>query len=241
MIDYFSFQAGTENPTLSAVLYTVLLAFLLSTIVAITYFLTTPRSEKTRDFFHALILSSIVASTVMQAIGDSLAIGLGMLGALAIIRFRTNLENPRDIIFMFATLAAGLACGVYGFVIASVGTVGFCIVAVLLRFTPLDQREGFPATVRFRMPGENPAPRDLEQIFARTCIRYQLENVRLRQQQEDSGEEENPSGEAEMVYNYSVIIRNDQAYHQIVQEILQLPDIRDLRINVNRENSPATN
>ena len=241
MIEYFSFQAGTENPTFTAVLYTVLLAFLLSTIVAITYFFTTPRSEKTKDFFQALILSSIVASTVMQAIGDSLAIGLGMLGALAIIRFRTNLENPRDIIFMFATLAAGLACGVYGFVIASVGTVGFCLVAVLLRFTPLDQREGIPATVRLRIPGENPDSSGVEKVFANTCLSYRLENVRFRQQQEDAGPEEILSGDTAMVYNYSVRIKNVQAYHQLVQGILLLPDIQDLRINVNRENTTAIN
>ena len=152
MIDYFSFQAGTEYPTLSAVFYTVLLSFMLSTAVAITYYFTTPKDKKMQDFFQALILSAVVASTVMQAIGDSMAIGLGMLGALAIIRFRTNLENPRDIIFMFATLAAGLACGVYGFVIALVGTLGFCAAAWILHFTHINAREGMGAKLRFRLP-----------------------------------------------------------------------------------------
>ena len=47
-----------------------------------------------------------------------------MLGSLAIIRFRPNLKDSRDIIFMFDSLAAGISCGVSGFGIAIVGSVG---------------------------------------------------------------------------------------------------------------------
>ncbi|MEM7368598.1 MAG: DUF4956 domain-containing protein [Bacteroidota bacterium] len=232
MIDYFSFQAGTENPTLSAVLYTVLLAFLLSTAVAVTYYYTTPKSKKTKDFFHALILSSVVASTVMQAIGDSLAVGLGMLGALAIIRFRTNLENPRDIIFMFSTLAAGLACGVYGFVIALVGTVAFCITAWILRFTPLDGQEDLPAKIRFRLPKGEWDSSNVEDLLTKACSSLQLEEVRLRQEKEDpeTGVVPMPA----MEYNYRVVIKDEAAYHVLVMNLQNIPNIMDLRISVER-------
>lgn len=232
MIDYFSFQAGTENPTLSAVLYTVLLSFLLSTAVALTYYFTSPKNKKTKDFFHALILSAIVASTVMQAIGDSLAVGLGMLGALAIIRFRTNLENPRDIIFMFSTLAAGLACGVYGFVIALVGTIAFCLVAWMLRFTPLDSRADLPARIRFRLPKGVWDSTGVESMLKKACSSLQLEEVRLRQEKEDP--ETGISPPPAMEYNYRVIIKDEAAYHELVKHLQAIPEIIDLRINVER-------
>jgi hypothetical protein len=57
-----------------------------------------------RNFVQALVLSSVVAATVMQAIGDNVGRGLGMLGALSIVRFRTSFKDPRDIMFLFAAL-----------------------------------------------------------------------------------------------------------------------------------------
>lgn len=232
MIDYFSFQTGTEYPTLSAVLYTVLLAFMLSTAVALTYLFTTPKSKKTQDFFQALILSSIVAATVMQAIGDSLAIGLGMLGALAIIRFRTNLENPRDIIFMFATLALGLACGVYGFVIASVGAIAFCLSAWMLKFTPLDTKEGLSAKIRFRLPKGAWQESNAESILESNCSHLQLEEVKLRQEKELA--DPTMLAAPEMEYHYRVVIKNNQAYNRLIEKMQLIPNLSDLRINVDR-------
>ena len=72
-----------------------------------------------------MALGSIVGAMVMMAIGDSLARGLGAFGALAIIRFRTRIQDARNIIFLFASLSVGLAIGVFGYTIAFVGTLLF--------------------------------------------------------------------------------------------------------------------
>ena len=101
MVDFFSIQNSTENPTLLLIIYTVLFSFLLSSLIAFTYEKTSREISKPMYFIQALVLLSIVTATVMQAIGDSVARGLGMLGALAVIRFRTTLRNPRNIVFMF--------------------------------------------------------------------------------------------------------------------------------------------
>ena len=111
MVDFFSIQNSTENPTFLLILYTVLFSFLLSSLIAFTYEKTSRQVARPDNYIQALVLIAIVAATVMQAIGDSLARGLGMLGALSIIRFRTTLRNPRNIVFMFGSLAAGIACG----------------------------------------------------------------------------------------------------------------------------------
>ena len=143
MLDILELQTTAVNPTVITILYTVIRAFLLSTMIAFTYQKTFRGLSYSRNYLQALVLSSIVASTVMQAIGDSLASGLGMLGALAIIRFRTSLKEPRDIIFMFACLAAGIACGVNGYDIAVVGTLAFCIIAFVLHYSPFGQESYF--------------------------------------------------------------------------------------------------
>jgi len=186
MLDILELQTTAVNPTVITIIYTVLLAFLLSTMIAFTYEKTFRGLSYSRNYLQALVLSSIVASTVMQAIGDSLASGLGMLGALAIIRFRTSLKEPRDIIFMFACLAAGIACGVNGYAIAVVGTLAFCVIAFVLHYSPFGQENYFDGMLRFNC-GDDPegkamledALKDHCKIFALITLRDMAQGKRL--------------------------------------------------------------
>ncbi|MEY4933792.1 MAG: hypothetical protein RIS64_151 [Bacteroidota bacterium] len=125
-----------ENPTLEMVLFTFGLSFLLSALIAFTYDKTTQTSFQKTNFIQSLMLGSMVATMVLQSISDNVTSGLGMLGALSVVQFRNNFTNPRDIIFMFAAIGMGISCGLYGYVMASIGTSLFCILAFLLRFTP---------------------------------------------------------------------------------------------------------
>ena len=110
MLDILALQNVSSGTGFLPVIYTILVAFLLSTVVGVTYIKTFRGLSYSRTYIQAVILSSMVAATVIHAIGDSLARGLGMMGALAIIRFRSSFKDPRDIMFMFAALAAGIAC-----------------------------------------------------------------------------------------------------------------------------------
>jgi len=151
MLDFLTLQASSPDPTLLTVVYTVLVSFLLSSLIGLVYIRTFKGLSFSLGYVQALILSSIVAATVMQAIGDSLARGLGMLGALAIIRFRTSFKDARDIVFMFAALASGIGCGVGGYTIAVVGTFGFILAALLLSCTNLGRASYFDGMLRFNM------------------------------------------------------------------------------------------
>ena len=71
MLDILALQTTSTNPTLIAIVYTVLLSFVLSTMIAITYEKTFRGLSYSRNYVQALVLSAIVAATVMQAIGDS--------------------------------------------------------------------------------------------------------------------------------------------------------------------------
>ncbi len=165
MFDISALQYNSENPTVWSVLLTVLFSFVLSTLLAFTYDKTSRGVYRPLHYLQTLVLISIVAATVMQAIGDSLARGLGMLGALAIIRFRTTLRDPRNMAFMFGSLAVGIACGVGGFIISAVGTIGFCTVAFLLRLTPFSQPNNLVGNLQFEI---NPESEDLKNALALT-------------------------------------------------------------------------
>ena len=179
MFDITLLENSPDTPTFYRVLITVVFAFFLSSIITITYEFTTKSIYRKAHFMQSLALISIVAATVMQAIGDSLARGLGMLGALAIIRFRTVLDDPRNISFMFASLAAGISCGVFGFTIALTGTLVFCLAAIILRFSPYSNTNELIGNLKVRLPRSDDQRSHVEKVLKKHCKNFQLDQLRF--------------------------------------------------------------
>ena len=125
-----------EFPSFEVALYSIVLSFVLSSLIAFTYHLTNKGAALSRNFIQAMIMSSIVTCMVIMAVGNNVAAGFGIMGAIAIIRFRMRIENPRNIIFIFASLSVGVATGVYGYSIALAGSLVFCVIAFLLYVSP---------------------------------------------------------------------------------------------------------
>lgn len=171
-------STAPSNSTLVTSTYTVLLAFLLSTLIALTYEKTFRGLSYSRNFLQSLVLSAIVAATIMQAIGDSLASGLGMMGALSIIRFRTSFKDPRDIIFMFASLGAGIGCGANGYGIAVGGTLGFCAVAFILYYSPFGRTSYFDGMLRFNIASDAENKSSLAKLLQSYCKLFALITLR---------------------------------------------------------------
>lgn len=151
MFELFPDQPVYDYPTLINVAYSLFWAFALSSIIAITHRLTYTGPEYPKHLFQSLALGSIVAAMVMMAIGDSLARGLGAFGALAMIRFRTRIQDPKNILFIFASLSSGLAVGVYGYTIAFAGTLLFCGMALVLHYTNFTTRGEITADLTVRL------------------------------------------------------------------------------------------
>jgi uncharacterized membrane protein YhiD involved in acid resistance len=147
----------------------ILLAFILSNAIAAVYRWTYQGLSYSRSFIHTLVLAAIVASIMIMAIGNNIARGLGILGTLAIIRFRTPIRDPRDIIFLFAAIAIGIASGASVFLVAIVGTICFCLAALYLHWSPATARRQHEGLVRFMLPPESPAEKSVQEVFNEYC------------------------------------------------------------------------
>ena len=227
MLDLTTIYNNTENPGFVTSMFTVLFAFILSSILAFTYEKTSRGINRPDQYIQALVLIGIVAAMVMQAIGDSLARGLGMLGALAIIRFRTTLRNPRNMVFMFASIAAGISCGVFGFSMAVTGTLGFCLVAFVLRLTPFSTEHNMIGTLRYNLPVKHQQESQIQQILKRFCYHFVLTRYRMT---------ENESAPQTMEYEYQVKLKKEQEAWNLVSDMEEIPEIKGVRFSVrNRE------
>ncbi len=131
------------------ILFSLLLSFVMSLLLAAVYQRTHTGYSYSRTFVQTIALAAIVSCIMIIAIGNNLARGLGILGALALIRFRTPIRDPRDIIFLFASLATGIAAGAQVVDIAIIGPVFFCFAVLFLHYSPFASRRSFEGLLRF--------------------------------------------------------------------------------------------
>jgi uncharacterized membrane protein YhiD involved in acid resistance len=182
MLEALTAQSAVESASLSTLIFVVLLSFILSTLLAFVYQKTYRGLSYSRTYVQSIVLISIIAAVVIQAIGDSLARGLGIMAAMAIIRFRTNFKDPRDTLFLFASLAAGISCGAFSFVVAILGTVSFCMVALILFYSPLGPDKYFDGMLRFNIHCDANQEQQLQGILREYCQTFSLVTLRDMEQ-----------------------------------------------------------
>jgi uncharacterized membrane protein YhiD involved in acid resistance len=87
----------------------------------------------TRSMEQAHVLLCLAGALTMLIVGDSLPRAFGIAGAAAIVRFRTPVEDPRDITVLFLLMALGMSAGLGLVSVAAVGTLFVCACLLLLR------------------------------------------------------------------------------------------------------------
>ena len=142
----------SEAVTFKVALLSLLLAFALSQAVGAAYVWTFRGMSYSRSFVQTVALGSIIAAMLMLAINNSIAAGLGIAGSLAIIRFRTAMRDPRDMVFVFASMGAGIASGLRAYEAAVLGTLIFCLASVLLAWSEFGTQRIYDGLVRFSAP-----------------------------------------------------------------------------------------
>lgn len=223
MFELFSDQPVYEYPQLINITYSFLWAFLLSSIIAITHKLTFTGDYYPKNFFQSLVLGAIVTTLVMMAIGDSLARGLGVFGAMAIIRFRTRIDDPRDVLFLFAALSTGLAIGVYGFTISFVGSILFCLVAAILHFSPF-KSYAHHSHLFFTLPSSDQLT-DVIGILEKHCAEFRSISIGVNK-------------ENSLRYHYAVSLKRNHDKADLLNALRMVEGVKQLRLSSN-EITPA--
>ena len=138
---------------LGAVLLSLLLAFVLGQLVAWAYVWTHSGLSYSRNFTQSIVLLTMLVAMVMFVIGNSIIAAFGLLGALAIIRFRNVLKDTRDTVFIFLGLVLGMACGTQRYLTAIVGTVILLLVTAYLSWTGFGSLGRFDGYLNLRLAG----------------------------------------------------------------------------------------
>lgn len=218
MIERFTAQTATESASIQTLIFVILLSFILSTLIAYVYQKTYRGLSYSRNYVQAIVLISIIAAMVIQSIGDSLARGLGIMAAMAIIRFRTNFKDPRDTLFLFASLTAGISCGAYAFTVAVIGTISFCMVSLALYFSPLGPDRYFDGMLRFNLPTSGKESSNLEGILNEYCRAFSLVTIREIEQG------------MRMDYAYHIKLRRGTSSERFLQSLKSISSVQQVNL-----------
>jgi hypothetical protein len=111
----------------------LMLALICGAVVSVVYRVSITDRIPSPAMMASLVLLAVIGAMVMMVIGNNIARAFSLVGALAIIRFRTRLASPLDITFVFFSLAAGIAAGVFAYQVAALGTAVVGLTALVLQ------------------------------------------------------------------------------------------------------------
>ena len=114
---------------------TILLRLAVSAVLAaflfLSYRLSHSGSIYSAKFNVSLMALAVITTTVMIVIGNNIALSLGMVGALSIVRFRTAIKDSRDTIYIFWAIVVGICCGSGDYLVAAAGSTVIFVVLLL--------------------------------------------------------------------------------------------------------------
>lgn len=102
----------------------------------------------------SFVLMTMITSLVIMTISTNIILSLGMVGALSIVRFRTAVKDPLDIVYMFWSLAAGIACGARIYPLAIGGSLVIGLVVFFLSRHKI-REQSFLLIIRHTEEAEN--------------------------------------------------------------------------------------
>lgn len=104
---------------------------LMGLVIYISYKYTHTETVYSEKFNITLVTLTVLTTMVMTVIGNNIALSLGMVGALSIIRFRTSIKDSRDTIYIFWTIIIGITAGVGDFMVATIGSTAVFLMLFL--------------------------------------------------------------------------------------------------------------
>ncbi len=206
----------------SDVFANLFVSFLCGLIIAFFYKTTYKGAGYTNSFVISLITLSLITTIIIMVIGNNLARAFGLVGAMSIIRFRTAVKDTLDIVFIFYSLAIGMATGVGLLSIAIAGTIFIGVVLLALsKFSALPStREEYLLQFYF-IDDSNDVP--YQKVIKKYCKNHKLINVK------SLGSEEG------LELSYYVQLRNKDKNNEFLRDLKNIVGIEHINLFFDEE------
>lgn len=125
------FYTNNTNYNIKRTLIIMGVGLIVGMIIYFTYYISCEKVAYNRKFNWSLVITSLITVVVMLMISSNIAISLGMVGALSIVRFRTAVKDSRDTVFIFWAIAEGLCVSSQNYKLTLVTVLFISIVIII--------------------------------------------------------------------------------------------------------------
>lgn len=128
--------ANVVDFSITSVAITIAVTAVLGIYIYLVYRLISRKAFYSKSFNISLVALAMITAAIILAIQSSVVISLGMVGALSIVRFRTAVKDPMDLVFLFWSISVGIICGAGLYGMAFMLSICVTIAVLLLDFFP---------------------------------------------------------------------------------------------------------
>jgi hypothetical protein len=136
---FLAMQNGMERFSAIEILINLGVSFMVGLFIFYVYKKTFQGVLYQRSFNVSLVTIAMIITLIIMTISGNLILSLGMVGALSIVRFRTPIKDPVDLVFIFWAITVGIANGVGYFNLSIIGSI--VMTCVLLFMTRHPEKE----------------------------------------------------------------------------------------------------
>lgn len=128
-----SFLEGYASTEISveSVVAALAITLVLSVYIFFCYRALTRKTFYSKNFNMSLVGVALITAAIIITIQSSIVVSLGMVGALSIVRFRTAIKDPMDLMFLFWSISVGIICGA-GFAVFAVALSVVLTIAIIV-------------------------------------------------------------------------------------------------------------
>ena len=173
-------SATGESFTLVNTLTIIFSAIILGLIISIAYIKTNKKNGYSSNFPITLIMLPVIIAIIILLVGNNIATAFSLAGAFSIIRFRSAPGDPKDIAYVFFTLAVGLTCGMGYIVYAVIFTIILCTLMIILDTTKFGMAKSKTMQLKITVPEDLNYEDAFEEILSFHTNSWHIENIRTR-------------------------------------------------------------
>ena len=154
--------------TLEQIILNIAMSALIGFLIFISYALSHRGTIYSKKFNASLVMLTMLTGIVMTVIGNNIALSLGMVGALSIVRFRTAVKDSRDTVYIFWTIITGICCGAGDYTVAALGSAMVFVVMLIMGMIKNDNR--LLLIVRGKRESQSAAQASVYRIFNKKAM-----------------------------------------------------------------------
>lgn len=151
-------------------LLTMAVSILIGLLIIVVYRISYRGVLFSRTFAVSLLAMDVITTLILMTITSNIVLSLGMVGALSIIRFRTAIKDPLDIVFLYYSICAGIMCGANLLGLAAVGAVVVGVILIVASRLP-SAADSYILMINVNPDDEEPVVRYIEKSTKKSRLK----------------------------------------------------------------------